>query len=59
MGGEMTPLDGEQKKRVVCNFSFLLSMLSDYSRHELICTSSQCYFFDSDVSGFHYGPGHP
>lgn len=30
----MTPIDGEQKKRV-------------------------CYFFDSDVSGFHYGPGHP
>jgi hypothetical protein len=19
----------------------------------------QCYFFDSDVGGFHYGPGHP
>lgn len=20
---------------------------------------TQCYFFDSDVGGFHYGPGHP
>ena len=20
---------------------------------------AQCYFFDSDVGGFHYGPGHP
>lgn len=21
--------------------------------------NAQCYFFDSDVGGFHYGPGHP
>jgi hypothetical protein len=24
-----------------------------------ILTHTQCYFFDSDVGGFHYGPGHP
>jgi hypothetical protein len=20
---------------------------------------AQCYFYDSDIGGFHYGPGHP
>src|ERR1700677_833473 len=24
-----------------------------------IVSYTQCYFFDSDLGGFHYGPGHP
>jgi hypothetical protein len=25
----------------------------------LIYLEVQCYFYDSDIGGFHYGPGHP
>jgi hypothetical protein len=38
----------------------LFSLLSSATR--VLTTHSphaQCYFFDSDVGGFHYGPGHP
>ena len=31
--------------------------LKDYSFR--MDVDLQCYFFDSDIGGFHYGPGHP
>ena len=50
MTGVITPIDGESKKRVV-------RQRSEYSF--ILLTPGKCYFFDSDVGGFHYGPGHP
>jgi hypothetical protein len=58
MPGELFEIDGERKKRVVCPtpLLFLLFFILACSRCLL---RAQCYFFDSDVGGFHYGPGHP
>lgn len=54
MSENMVPLDGEsQKKRVVSCF------ISSDAINYIFLTSEQCYFFDSDIGGFHYGPGHP
>ena len=55
MPGELFEIDGERKKRVVCSdpdFIYILACSRCLLR-------AQCYFFDSDVGGFHYGPGHP
>jgi hypothetical protein len=56
MPGELFEIEGEKKKRVVWVHSFLLLLLLAFSP---IVPHVQCYFFDSDVGGFHYGPGHP
>ena len=53
MPGELFEIDGERKKRVVCPDVDFLAVLAH------IVSLTQCYFFDSDVGGFHYGPGHP
>jgi hypothetical protein len=55
MPGELFEIEGEKKKRVVCPHFFFLSP----SPKLLLILYFQCYFFDSDVGGFHYGPGHP
>lgn len=55
MPPEMIPIDGEEKKRVVSYLSMILNLALRDRTHP----RPQCYFFDSDVSGFHYGPGHP
>lgn len=52
MAPVMNPIDGEPKKRVVCTPATIQWTHANLEPH-------QCYFFDSDVSGFHYGPGHP
>ena len=46
----MTPFAGQPKKRVVCIWTRLVC---------ITLNTSQCYFFDSEIGGFHYGPGHP
>jgi hypothetical protein len=48
----MEPIAGDQKKRVVSSQKIRGVGLEN----SLVC---QCYFFDSDIGGFHYGPGHP
>jgi histone deacetylase 1/2 len=54
MSENIVPIDGEnQKKRVVSFHHFFAFRIS------AISTLVQCYFFDSDIGGFHYGPGHP
>jgi histone deacetylase 1/2 len=48
------PVDGDtQKKRVVSFFDYSTAFMN------LSSNSTQCYFYDSDIGGFHYGPGHP
>ena len=59
MSEKWAPLEGEtQKKRVVCLAlgPISASIMPLTLRSNL---SMQCYFFDSDIGGFHYGPGHP
>lgn len=52
MAGMAVPIEGDQKKRVVsCESPNVYIVAQSCGR--------QCYFFDSDVGGFHYGPGHP
>ena len=55
MAPEMIPIDGEEKKRVVST-QLWQPLFRPMHRSSPF---RQCYFFDSDVSGFHYGPGHP
>ena len=58
MPGELFEIDGERKKRVVCPDPFFFAQGFDsFLLTRLL--RAQCYFFDSDVGGFHYGPGHP
>ena len=62
MPGELFEIEGEKKKRVVrVDLYFFLLKIYPPARHGLTLPSprTQCYFFDSDVGGFHYGPGHP
>lgn len=50
MSEKLIPTNESQKKRVVSVVHFIVA------QHSRGC---QCYFFDSDIGGFHYGPGHP
>jgi hypothetical protein len=50
----MVPIEGEPRRRVV---SVKISLSQYFCQHWFPC--AQCYFFDSDIGGFHYGPGHP
>jgi histone deacetylase 1/2 len=60
MPGELFEIEGEKKKRVVrADFLFFLSLLLQVAFSPTPSPHAQCYFFDSDVGGFHYGPGHP
>ena len=53
MSEKMTTVDGDiQKKRVASTHRARLM-------HRTMLNRCQCYFFDSDIGGFHYGPGHP
>lgn len=56
MSDNYSPIAGESYKKRVVRLAKLLHV-------RLIFTFShgywQCYFFDSDIGGFHYGPGHP
>jgi hypothetical protein len=55
MSEKLVPIESEnQKKRVVRWTFFLLLFIGSF-----VDRISQCYFFDSDIGGFHYGPGHP
>jgi histone deacetylase 1/2 len=38
---------------------FFLALLLQIAFSHTPSPHAQCYFFDSDVGGFHYGPGHP
>jgi hypothetical protein len=38
---------------------FFLALLVQIAFSHTPSPHAQCYFFDSDVGGFHYGPGHP
>jgi hypothetical protein len=49
---------GGSKKRVVCP-SLDGIRLCDNLPIETLSDSLQCYFFDSDIGNYHYGPGHP
>lgn len=60
MPGELFEIEGEKKKRVVrADFFYFLSVLLEFAISSHLPHTPQCYFFDSDVGGFHYGPGHP
>lgn len=55
MSDNYTPIAGDSyKKRVVRVVDFLPIIRQTY-----LSLIVQCYFFDSDIGGFHYGPGHP
>jgi hypothetical protein len=60
MPGELFEIEGEKKKRVVRAGLFLFFICPSGIRNlTSLPHTPQCYFFDSDVGGFHYGPGHP
>jgi hypothetical protein len=59
MTGELFEIEGEKKKRVVCPDCFFFPFLLESRFSSTLPLHVQCYFFDSDVGGFHYGPGHP
>lgn len=53
MAGLVEPIMGESKKRVVSHRCHLVQAMP------LRVSDLQCYFFDSDIGNYHYGPGHP
>jgi hypothetical protein len=66
--GVMEPITGESKKRVVSVQLLLAAGLhaqgpkseSSDGKYRLTLSSAdaeQCYFFDSDIGNYHYGPG--
>jgi hypothetical protein len=59
MPGELFEIEGEKKKRVVRADLFIFHHLLEFAISPRLPHTRQCYFFDSDVGGFHYGPGHP
>lgn len=53
---------GDSKRRVVSGIVASLHLCAPSCRHMQILLSSelmwmQCYFFDSDIGNYHYGPG--
>ena len=61
---------GESKRRVVSTVYLecrcgppspqaAFSCLYIENRKYRCTNASKCYFFDSDIGNFHYGPGHP
>jgi hypothetical protein len=59
MPGELFEIEGEKKKRVVRAHLFYFLSVLEFVISPRLPHILQCYFFDSDVGGFHYGPGHP
>jgi hypothetical protein len=58
----MEPIMGDSKRRVVSGIVASLHLCAPSCRHVQILLSSelmwmQCYFFDSDIGNYHYGPG--
>lgn len=53
MAGLVEPIMGESKKRVVSH------PLTQPVTCRARANRPQCYFFDSDIGNYHYGPGHP